>query len=106
MDRGELVKRLEKLCTVCARLGCPIKIDGTSEAYPGASNNSYFVHIQCQEWADDLTCTEMLDTIIPVVYEHLEKEVIRHIFALDVYNISNKMNCHYEFTFEEYPMAC
>jgi len=106
MDRSELVKRLEKLCFECDRLGYRIKIDGTSEAYPGASNNSYFVHIQCQEWADHLTCAEMLDVIIPIVYDHLDKEVIRHIFALDVYNISHKMNCHYQFTFEEYKMAC
>jgi hypothetical protein len=106
MDRRELVKRLEKLCFECDRLGYPIKIDGTSEAYSGASNNSYFVHIQCQEWADFLTCAEMLDVLIPIVYDHLDKEVIRHIFALDVYNTAHHMNCHYQFTFEEYEMAC
>ncbi len=106
MDRRELELKLVAFCKACSDAKKDIVIDGTSEAYPGASNTSYFVHIRGLDWADILSCSEMLDVIIPILYKTLDKETIQYIFALNVYNKNGEMNCHYRVTYEQYAVAC
>ncbi|MBK8627522.1 MAG: hypothetical protein IPN86_18725 [Saprospiraceae bacterium] len=106
MDRRELESKLVAFCKACESADVPVKIEGTSEAYPGASNNSYFVHIKGLDWADNKSCSDMLDIILPILYSSLEKMTIQHIFALNIYNSTDSMNCHYPMTYQEYSVAC
>jgi hypothetical protein len=106
MDRKELNDKLIAFCDQAKKDGFPIKIGGTSEAYPGINDTSFTVHIEAQDWADDLVCAEMLDVLVPILWKSTESETRRFIFSLNVYNRSQSMNCHHIMTFQEYEMAC
>ncbi len=106
MDRRELASKLVDFCRACESIKVPVVIEGTSEAYPRASNNSYFVYIKGLEWTDDMSCLAMLDVILPILYDSVEKLTIQHIFALNIYNSTDQMYCYYPMTFQEYSVAC
>ena len=106
MDKGKLEKELQTFCRACGNSGYPIRIKGISEAYPGVEGTSYTVHIKVSEWSLENSCSEILDKILPILYEVTTEEAREAIFSLDVYNEENGMNCNHMETFQEFVEVC
>lgn len=106
MDRKQLESELKTFCQVCEKKGYPISIKGISEAYPGIEGTSYTVHIKVNDWSSDISCSEVLDKILPILNEVTSEKAREFIFSLDVYNEENGMNCNHTETFQEFEMAC
>ena len=106
MDRGKLEFELAKLCQVCQERGIPIQIEGLSEAYPGVANTSYTIHIKAQGWSKGISCLDILNQILPILFESTSLEARQSIFSLDVYNVEEGMNCHHVDTFTPFELAC
>jgi len=106
MDRNKLEIELSKFCETTSEKGLPILIDGLSEAYLGVHLTSYTVHIRVSDWGGGLTCSDILNHILPVLYESTSEEARQMIFSLDVYNVTDGISCHHIDTFTEFKLAC
>ena len=106
MDKRKLELELKRFCQACAEKKYPIVIEGISEAYPGIEGTSYTVHIKVSDWSSDISCSEVLDKILPVLNEVTSDKARAFIFSLDVYNDENGMNCNHRETYQEFEMAC
>ncbi len=106
MDREQLEQNLVAFCAKASMEGKPIDIEGTSMAYPGVNGTSFTVHIKALNWADDLSCAEMLDVLIPILWDSTERETRRFIFALNVFNKNGSSNCNHPMSYKEYEMTC
>jgi hypothetical protein len=106
MDRKQLEEKLKVFCDTATKAYTPILIEGTSMAYPGVNDTSFTVHIKALDWADNLSCSEMLDVLIPILWASTEQETRSFIFALNVYNRNGVMNCHHSLSYVKYELAC
>jgi len=107
MDRSQLEIELGRFCGECQEMGYPIIIEGLSEAYPGVSGTSYTLHIRVKDkWSYGLSCSELLDKVLPVLWESTSEKARKMIFSLDIYNVENGMNCHHLETFSPFDMVC
>jgi len=104
MDRNKLEIELRKFCQSSLASGLPIIIEGLSEAYPGVANTSYTVHIRVENCA--LSCSEILDKVVPILFESTSQRAREMIFSLDVYNVLEGLNCHHKDTYTEFQLAC
>jgi len=105
MDRNQLVTALHTFSEACEKVGYPIIIDGLSEAYPGVVGTSMTVHIHAGAWSDEMSRAEILDILLPVLWESVSEDVRVGIFSLDVYNANGSINCHHLDTFNALALA-
>jgi hypothetical protein len=106
MDREQLELKLKPFCEAAKKADKPVVIEGTSMAYPGVSDTSFTVHVKALDWANKLSCAEMLDHLIPILWDSTDQETRRFMFALNIYNKNEIMNCHHPMSYKEYEMAC
>lgn len=106
MDRNQLEIELRNFCRASIDRDYPITIQGLSEAYPGVYQTSFTVHIQVAKWGGGISCSEILDKIIPILFETTSEEARQMIFSLDVYNAVDGINCHHIDTFTQFELAC
>lgn len=106
MDRNKLDIELRNFCRASNNKGYPILIEGLSEAYPGVHQTSFTVHIREEDWGGEISCSAILDKILPILFETTSEEARQLIFSLDVYNAVNGMNCHHINTFTQFELTC
>jgi len=106
MDKSQLELELKTFCQESSLKGYPLIIEGLSEAYPGVSNTSYTVHIRVDEWGGGLSCSNILDQLLPILFEVTSEDARRQIFSIDVYNAVDGLNCHHIETYTEFKLAC
>jgi len=106
MDRGQLEIELRNFCQSSSERGFPVIIDGLSEAYPGVANSSFTVHIRVEDWAGGMSCSTILDQVLPILFDTTSDDARRQIFSIDVYNAVDGLNCHHVETYTEFQLAC
>jgi len=106
MDRTQLEIELSKFCQKANTKGYPVIIEGLSEAYPGVADTSYTIHIRVEEWAGGFSCSQILDQVLPILFEATSEEARKLIFSFDVYNAVDGFNCHHVETYTEFQLAC
>ncbi len=106
MDREQLELELSNFCQESSKREYPIVIDGLSEAYPGVANSSVTVHIRVEDWAGGMSCSSILDQLLPILFDSTSDNARRQIFSIDVYNVVDGFNCHHVDTFQEFQLAC
>lgn len=105
MDRNKLTTALHTFIEACNQVGYPIIINGLSEAYPGVVGTSMTVHIHAGAWSDEMSRAEILDILLPILWESVSENVRQTIFSLDVYNANGSINCHHLNTFNPLALA-
>ncbi len=92
MDRKELTNKLSPFLAACARAGYPLKEVRLEEAFPGVSTTSFNVKIAA-EWLAALgSSSKALDILIEILWETVDQDTRRHIFALNLYDTQEKLH--------------
>ena len=92
MDRKELAKQLLPFLSACKRAGYPLQEVRLEEAFPGVASTSFDVKIWA-EWLAELgSSSKALDILIDILWETVEPETRRYIFALHLYDTQEKLH--------------
>jgi len=105
MDRTELIKKLHPFLNACTSKGYPIRDLCLEEAYPGVSSTSFIVEVVA-EWVDGLgSCSQALDILIDILWDTVDEQTRRHIFALYILDNQDMLHCASEPLHEEVGFA-
>ncbi|MFZ7115333.1 MAG: hypothetical protein ACO1G9_08165 [Bacteroidota bacterium] len=92
MDRRELDKEIIYFINKCNEYGKPILEYCLNEAYPGASNTSYFFDIKAT-WVKDDECFEAISFFTDVMFEAMSLEARQRIFSIRVFSSEDQLHC-------------
>ncbi len=93
MDQTELTNKLQPFIAACEKQGYPLKDLCLEEAYPGVASSSFIVKVVAL-WVDDLgSCSEALDILLAILWETVNEQTRRHIFALYILDDQDLLHC-------------
>ncbi|MEO7176811.1 MAG: hypothetical protein ABIV51_12885 [Saprospiraceae bacterium] len=98
MDKDKLAEKLDSFFAKCNEEGKALENVCYVEAYPGFANTSYFVQLQ-GEWMDKMDCSDALDILIPILFETSDPETRKYIFALQIIDSTEDVNCEREVSY-------
>lgn len=105
MDKAELTRNLQVFQATCKERGYPLRDLCLEEAYPGISSTSFTVKVVA-EWADTLgSCSDALDILIDILWETVDEETRKHIFAINIHDSQDQLHCMSEPIHEESSIA-
>lgn len=92
MDREQLKEKLESFRALAEKNGYPLTDLCIEEAYPGDSSSSYIIKVLAP-WVDNMDCSQALDILIDILWETVDEETRKYVFAINIHDSQDLLHC-------------
>lgn len=86
---------LKPFAAKCDEKGMPLSEYCITEAFPGDASTSFIVQVKTP-WIEGMHCSDVLESMIDVLWETTDEETRRNIFTIQIMDSDDQLHCSAE----------